>query len=118
MLEKRMYVRFPADAESISDPRVFMCGQIAEIDEFKKTVTIKIHDPFEYLQFFENYPKNKVELPIQAVDHCGMFIGSDVMVHGKICTVALDRKTKRAILLIMYKIKKAKMFSRFPKRKS
>lgn len=92
MLEKRMYVRFPADAESISDPRVFMCGQIAEIDEFKKTVTIKIHDPFEYLQFFENYPKNKVELPIQAVDHCGMFIGSDVMVHGKICTVRTRQK--------------------------
>lgn len=92
MLEKRMYVRFPADVESILDPRVFMCGQIVEIDDFKKTVTVKIHDPFKYLQFFENYPKDKVELPMQSVDHCGMFIGSDVIVHGKICTVKTRQK--------------------------
>ena len=108
MLEKRMYVRFPADAESISDPRVFMCGQIAEIDEFKKTVTIKIHDPFEYLQFFENYPKNKVELPIQAVDHCGMFIGSDVMVHGKICTVRTRQKDQEGYFAYYVQDKKSK----------
>lgn len=118
MLEKRMYVRFPADAESISDPRVFMCGQIAEIDEFKKTVTIKIHDPFEYLQFFENYPKNKVELPIQAVDHCGMFIGSDVMVHGKICTVRTRQKDQEGYFAYYVQDKKSKDVSRFPKRKS
>lgn len=93
MLEKRMYVRFPADVESVTDPRVFMCGQIVEINDFKKTVTIKIHDPFKYLQFFENFPKDKVELPIQAVVHCGMFIGSDVIVYGRICTVRTRRTT-------------------------
>ena len=108
MLEKRMYVRFPADAESISDPRVFMCGQIADIDEFKKTVTVKIHDPFEYLQFFENYPKNKVELPIQAVDHCGIFIGSDVIVHGKICTVRTRQKARDGYFTYYVQDKKSK----------
>ena len=93
-----MYVRFPADVESILDPRVFMCGQIVEIDDFKKTVTVKIHDPFKYLQFFENYPKDKVELPMRSVDHCGMFIGSDVIVHGKICTVKTRQKASDGFL--------------------
>ena len=52
MLEKRMYVRFPADAESISDPRVFMCGQIAEIDEFKKTVSIRTKKDSKLVDIF------------------------------------------------------------------
>ena len=54
MLTEKTYVRFPADIESMSDPRVFACGQITKIDEFKKTATVKIHDPFQYSLFFED----------------------------------------------------------------
>ena len=38
MLIEKMYVRCPADKESMSDPRVFVCGQITKVDSFKKTV--------------------------------------------------------------------------------
>ena len=38
MLIEKMYVRCPADKESMTDPRVFVCGQITKVDSFKKTV--------------------------------------------------------------------------------
>ena len=41
MLIEKMYVRCPADKESISDPRIFVCGQITKVDSFKKTVRVK-----------------------------------------------------------------------------
>ena len=48
MLSTGMYVRCPADKENMTEPRVFICGQITKVDEFKKTVVVKIHDPFDY----------------------------------------------------------------------
>ena len=54
MLSERMYVRCPADIESATDPRVFVCGQVIRIDDFKKTVTVKIHDPFHFLLFLQH----------------------------------------------------------------
>ena len=48
MLGEKMYVRCPADIESATDPRVFVCGQVVRTDEFKRTVTVKVHDPFNY----------------------------------------------------------------------
>ena len=54
MLSTGMYVRCPADKENMAEPRVFICGQIIKVDEFKKTVVVKIHDPFDYLLFFED----------------------------------------------------------------
>lgn len=83
MLEVKMYVRCPADKESISEPRVFVCGQIMQLDEFKKTISVKIHDPFGYLLFFEDLPKGVIELPISSVDRCTFFIGSVVQYKGK-----------------------------------
>ena len=38
MLKTKMYVRCPADQESMYEPRIFVCGQIINIDEFKRTV--------------------------------------------------------------------------------
>ena len=89
-----MYVRCPADRESISDPRVFVCGQIMSIDEFKQTVMVKIHDPFNFLLFFEDLPKGIIELPIDLVEHCSMFVGSEVIVKGEVCKVLSDRMGK------------------------
>lgn len=94
MLSEKVYVRCPADQESATDPRVFVCGQIKSIDEFNKTVLVKIHDPFGYLQFFEDLPSGIIELPISAVDHCRMFIGSEVVVKGDICRVLTVQKSK------------------------
>lgn len=79
MLKTKMYVRCPADQESIYEPRVFVCGQIINIDEFKRTVSVKVHDPFGHLLFFEDLPKGVIELPLGSVDRCSFFIGSIVM---------------------------------------
>lgn len=97
MLAEKTYVRFPADLESISDPRVFACGQITKIDEFKKTVTVEIHDPFQYSLFFEDMPKGTVELPISMIDHCSLFCGSEVIVNRELCSVLSGPQAKDGI---------------------
>ena len=87
MLQEKMYVRCPADPESETDPRVFVCGQITKVDDFKHTVTVKIHDPFGWSLFFENVPKGLIEFPLDLVEHCGLFIGSEVVYKRKVCTI-------------------------------
>ena len=52
MLNTKMYIRCPVDKESVNEPRIFVCGQIIKVDQFKRTVSVKIHDPFGYLIFF------------------------------------------------------------------
>lgn len=79
MLNKKMYVRCPADKESMDDPRVFVCGQVISADDFKKTVSVQINDPFGYLLFFEELPKGTIELPESMVDRCSLFVGSIVV---------------------------------------
>ena len=93
MLEK-MYVRCPADRESMSDPRVFVCGQITKVDEFKKTIKIRINDPFSYLVFFEDLPKGELEIPEAMVQRCSFFIGSIVFYKKSPCKVLSCVKEK------------------------
>lgn len=83
MLKTKMYVRCPADKESVNEPRVFVCGQITGVDEFKKTVSVKINDPFGYLLFFENLPRGIIEIPVGSVERCKLFINSIVLIKGE-----------------------------------
>ncbi len=83
MLKSKMYVRCPADKESVYEPRVFVCGQVTSIDEFKKTVSVRVHDPFGFLLFFEDLPKGIIELPITSVEHCRLFLDSIVAIKGQ-----------------------------------
>ncbi len=94
MLKEKMYVRCPADKDNYNEPRVFVCGQITKVDEFEKTVSVKINDPFDYLMFFDDLPKGVIKLPIGSVDRCTFFIGSIVVVKGKYCTVLSCKKVK------------------------
>ncbi len=87
MLIEKMYVRCPADRESVSDPRVFVCGQITKVDQFKKTVRVRIHDPFSYLMFFEDLPKGEIEIPESMVQRCTFFLGSNVFAENHQCIV-------------------------------
>ena len=112
MLSERMYVRCPADRESASDPRVFLCGQITKIDSFKKTVIVKIHDPFQYLLFFEDMPKGLIEVPSSAVDHCSLFIGSEVVVNGEVCTILSKQQLKDGFFYYYVQTKKNKRIFR------
>lgn len=94
MLIEKMYVRCPADKESVSDPRVFVCGQITKVDSFKKTVRVRIYDPFSYLLFFENLPKGEIELPGSMVQRCTFFLGSEVFFKTRQCKVLSCVKAK------------------------
>lgn len=87
MMVEKMYVRCPADKESMSDPRVFVCGQVIKVDNFKKTVKVKIYDPFSYLLFFEDLPKGEIEVDEGMIQHCSFFIGSVVFYKKLPCKV-------------------------------
>ena len=94
MLIEKMYVRCPADKESQCDPRVFVCGQIAKIDNFKKTVRVRVFDPFSYLMFFEDLPKGEIEIPESMVQRCTFFLGSIVLAKNQPCKVLSYVKAK------------------------
>lgn len=89
-----MYVRCPADKESLTDPRVFVCGQIIKIDKFKRTVIVKIYDPFSKLMFFEDLPKGEIEFPEFMVQRCTFFLGSTVLAKNQSCKVLSYVKAK------------------------
>lgn len=94
MLLGKMYVRCPADQEYPTDPRVFICGQITRVDEFGRTVKVRIYDPFSYLVFFENLPKGEIILPEWMVQRCVFFIDSIVIVNNCECKVLSYSKNK------------------------
>ena len=94
MLGEKMYVRCPADIESATDPRVFVCGQVIKTDEFKKTVKVRIHDPFNYRVFFADLPKGILEFPDDTVEHCSLFTGTDVVYGDKVCRIIAELKAK------------------------
>lgn len=92
MLGEKMYVRCPADIESATDPRVFVCGQVVRTDEFKRTVTVKVHDPFNYRMFFSDLPKGVIEFPEDSVVRCSLFVGTDVVYAGRVCQITAEKK--------------------------
>lgn len=94
MLIEKMYVRCPADKESLCDPRVFICGQIVRVDNFKKTVRVRIFDPFSYLMFFEDLPKGEIEIPESMVQRCTFFLGSMVLAKNRLCKILSCVKAK------------------------
>ena len=98
MLSTGMYVRCLADKENMAEPRVFICGQITKVDEFKKTVVVKIHDPFDYLLFFEDLPKGIIEVPQGSVDRCNFFIESTVVYNHERCKILSSQKAKDGLL--------------------
>ncbi len=91
---ENVYVRCPADKESMTDPRVFVCGKVKKIDEFRKTVRVKIYDPFSYLIFFEDLPRGEIEIPESSIQRCTLFLGSVVLYKGSSCKVLSYVKAK------------------------
>lgn len=92
MLLEGMYVRCPADIEDMINPRVFICAQIQKVDNFKRTMKVKIHDPFNHLLFFEHLPQGIIEVPMNSADHCSLFVGSEVIHNDEICKVLSSKK--------------------------
>lgn len=83
MLQRGMYVRCPADYESQTDPRVFICAQVKEVNEFEEAVTVESYDPFRLKAFFDDLPIGKLRYPIESVKRCRLFIGSEVIFNGQ-----------------------------------
>ena len=99
MLSEGMYVRCPADPESTADPRIFLCGQVVGIDRFAKTVTVEVHDPFHYGRLFEYAQQASRTLPMSAVVHCSLFVGTAVMVDDDLCTILSSRRAQDGFYL-------------------
>ena len=77
-----MYVRCPFDKSNPIDPRVFLCGIIKSIDEFKQTAVVAFNDPFSYLQYFPDLGVQSLEYPISSVQRCVLFNDSVVSFEG------------------------------------
>lgn len=76
MIKKGMYVRFPWDREDIYNPRIFICGQVDEINDINGMTKVKVYDPEDTLQYFFGYPENLVDVPLKDLNHCTAFAGS------------------------------------------
>lgn len=83
MVKEGMYVRCPADIESSKDPRVFICAQVIGVDEFAKTVKVKVQDPFNVLQFYDALPMGVIEYRDNELSHCHFFGNSEVVYQGE-----------------------------------
>lgn len=94
IMREKMYVRCAADRESMINPRVFICGQIMKIDDFKKTIRVKIYDPFSLLLLFEELPRGEIEIPIAMAQHCTFFVGSSVVYKNSECKVLSSHKSQ------------------------
>lgn len=94
MLTEKMYVRCPADKSNKTDPRVFVCGQIIAIDDFKKTVRVIVHDPFGLSAFFEDIAVGEQEFPQSSVEHCSLFDGSAILYKKELFHIISHRQTK------------------------
>lgn len=87
MLSKGMYVRCPADRESTTDPRVFVCAQVKTVDEFNQSVTVIAHDPFSVSPFFDDLPTGTLRYPLDSVRRCRLFPKSNVVARGDTCEI-------------------------------
>lgn len=88
-MQKNIYVRIPADLESMTDPRNFVCGQVIDVDDFQKTVLVRIYDPFATMQYFEDLPHGDVEMAQSYAVHCSLYIGSEISVN-RVCCIVLS----------------------------
>lgn len=93
-LQNGMYVRCPADPESQRDPRVFVCGQIIDVNEETRTVTVQIYDPFNLVAMFEDLPHGVVSYPTSSVTRCTLFVGSPVKHQERVCRVLAVRQNE------------------------
>lgn len=93
-MKSKMYVRCPADYEDESHPRIFVCAQVLSVNEFAETVKVEIHDPWNYLEYFDELPSSIQEFPISRVDRCTFFNNSEVYVHGQSHEIICKKKDK------------------------
>ncbi|BBH26274.1 hypothetical protein SG0102_12080 [Intestinibaculum porci] len=93
-MKSKMYVRCPADYEDELHPRIFVCAQILAVDDFAETVTVKIHDPSGYLEYFDELPSDIQVYPKSQVNRCTFFNNSEVFVGKKAYDVICKKKEK------------------------
>lgn len=87
MISEKMYVRIASDFEDSNDPRIFICGQVISIDNFTETAMIKIHDPFNNLQYFPDLKSGVIEEQLNKLNHCVLFDGTRVIYKRNECEI-------------------------------
>lgn len=87
MISEKMYVRISSDFEDSSNPRIFICGQVISIDNFTETAMIKIHDPFNNLQYFPDLKSGVIEEQLTKLNHCVLFDGTRVVYKRNECEI-------------------------------
>ena len=75
-----MYVRCPYD-ELTSNARMFIMGQIIEIDEINNSVTVKFHDHLKLRSLFISLPKT-ITLPTKLISRVSALENSLVLFKG------------------------------------
>lgn len=87
MISEKMYVRIASDFEDSNNPRIFICGQVISIDNFTETAMIKIHDPFNNLQYFPDLKSGVIEEQLTKLNHCVLFDGTRVIYKRNECEI-------------------------------
>lgn len=80
MIKEGMFVRCPIEKEHPGNPRDFATGKVVSINEFNETACIKFEDPFDNKKYFDFFPNEVAEAPLEALDHCSLIKGSLVKV--------------------------------------
>lgn len=91
-LAEKMYVRLPCDPESRDNPRRFLCGQIVAIDTFSNLAQVEVMDPFGYRAYYANLPFGRQSYSLSALQHCALFVGSDVLYGHARCKVLTESR--------------------------
>lgn len=89
-----MYVRLPFDRGHENDPRIFLLGQINSIDNAGGTLNITLHDPFQYVNFFQDVP-DTLQVYADTVTRCGFYPGGRAVYLGQSCRVLGYRADER-----------------------
>lgn len=87
MIKIGMFVRCPIDREHPRNPRQFITGKVATVNEFNETACVKFADLFGHRDYFDFIPYSVEEAPLSALDHCHLSVGAVVKVSGKLATI-------------------------------
>lgn len=77
-----MYVRCPIDEEDTVNPRLYIVGQIEDLNTKKNLLTVIVYDPDGMRRFWETIPRKK-QFETDDVRHCKLLDRSIVRVRGK-----------------------------------
>lgn len=74
-----MYVRCPNDRQSLTEPRVFLLGQIVRGEDEVGKVMVKFHDLYRLIRYYEDSIPQNGEFYIEQITRCSVLEGTEVI---------------------------------------